>query len=372
MIFLLVSLLAGLILFWHIPAMEHIPPYRQNDQVSKKMSVIIPARNEEKNLQQLLESVHNQSSLPFEIFVVNDQSEDRTKEVAESFKVKVLDNPPLPDGWLEKSWACWNGAKEAKGEWLAFLDADTMIEKNGLARIAENLERTERKGILAVHPFHKIFKPYESLSALFHLIIFGSFGAFYPFAKSSKPKGAFGQCLICRKDEYFLLGGHEAIKSEVVENMAMGKMAALKGKKVFSMSGKKAISMRMYPNGLKELFRGWAKSFASAAGSAPLWCLALVIIWIGGVISFIFQLPKLWTGEWLPVLLVYVAFVIQLMTALSKTGSFRLWHILLFPIHGLFFIIVFLYSLFWTYGNKNAEWKGRKIILNKKESLEKK
>ncbi|MCD7036120.1 glycosyltransferase [Metabacillus sp. GX 13764] len=372
MFFLLVSLMAGLVLFWHVPSMEHIPPYRRNETVKEKMSVIIPARNEERNLQALLASIHAQSMLPFEIIVVNDQSEDQTREIASKYGVRLIDNPELPAGWLGKSWACWNGANAAKGEWLVFLDADTVIEKNGLARLAENFERKAAYGLLTVHPYHKIKKPYESLSALFHLIIIGSFGPFLPFAQKVKPKGAFGQCLVCTKEEYFSLGGHEAIRAEVVENMALGKLAAAKGRRVFAMSGCRAVSMRMYPNGIKELAFGWAKSFASGAGTAPFWCLLLIVIWIGGILSFVFQLPKLWTEEWLPYALIYAAFVIQLSSALRKIGNFRFLQLLVFPLHALFFLAVFILSFFLTFIKKNAKWKGRNIILEKNKAADRK
>ncbi|HEX8894267.1 MAG TPA: glycosyltransferase family A protein, partial [Terriglobales bacterium] len=90
------------------------------------VSVIIPARNEEANLQPCLQSLVSQTAPPFELIVVDDHSTDRTRSIAQSFPtVRVLEADPLPDGWSGKSNACWTGAKLAKGKWLLFTDADT-------------------------------------------------------------------------------------------------------------------------------------------------------------------------------------------------------------------------------------------------------
>lgn len=87
-----------------------------------KLSVIIPARNEETNLPYLLASLQNQTLPPFEIIVVDDCSEDRTREIAESFGITVIAGSPPPPGWTGKNWAVWNGYLQSIGEFIAFLD----------------------------------------------------------------------------------------------------------------------------------------------------------------------------------------------------------------------------------------------------------
>jgi len=98
------------------------------------ISVIIPARNEERSLPSLLSSLHNQTLKPDEIIVVDDNSEDATAEVADKGGAKVIHAKALPEGWHGKAWACWTGAKEAQGEILVFLDADTSVQPDGLLR----------------------------------------------------------------------------------------------------------------------------------------------------------------------------------------------------------------------------------------------
>ncbi|MTH53153.1 glycosyltransferase [Bacillus mangrovi] len=361
MAMIIAALLAGLFLFWRIPAFEAIPSDSSRRLVKDKLTIIIPARNEEENLQILFQSIASQSETPFEIIVADDGSEDHTAAVAEKNGAAVIKVPELPEGWKGKSWACWNGALQASGEWLLFMDADTYFEKNGMARLTGLFRHIERKSVLTVHPFHAMQKPYETGSALFHLMTVGAIGAFAPAWARKKGNGAFGQALLCRREDYFGWGGHESIKDEVVETMAMGKKITESGKAILYASGRKAISMRMYPEGPVSMFNGWAKSFASGAAAAKIRFLLLSSIWLGGLFSFWAKIPVLFTNEWPAYLLLYTAAVIQLSSALAKFGRFPIWSILLFPLHLLFFLTVFCFSLYKTFIRKNAVWKGRKI-----------
>ena len=76
----------------------------------------------------------------------------------------------LPAGWLGKSWACWNGAREAKGSVLLFLDADITVEKDGIEKVFFYYQ--QQGGVLSVHPYHLVKSPYEMFSALFHYVTF--------------------------------------------------------------------------------------------------------------------------------------------------------------------------------------------------------
>src|ERR1700675_3103583 len=99
------------------------------------VSVIVPARNEEASLGDCLHSLVAQSGVAFEIIVVDDHSTDRTREIAKSFHtVQVIEAGPLPDGWTGKNNAVATGARDARGEWLLFTDADTLHLPGSLAR----------------------------------------------------------------------------------------------------------------------------------------------------------------------------------------------------------------------------------------------
>ena len=100
-----------------------------------EVSIIVPARNEEVCLGDCLLSLVSQTGVTFEIIVVDDHSTDRTRQIAESFVgVRVISSDPLPEGWTGKNNAVVTGAREARGEWLLFTDADTVHLPGSLAR----------------------------------------------------------------------------------------------------------------------------------------------------------------------------------------------------------------------------------------------
>lgn len=186
------------------------------------VSIIIPARNEEKSLPVLLASLRDQSFSPIETIVVVSDSEDNTKEIAEREGVITIQSDSLPLGWLGKSWSCYQGAQAAKGDILIFLDADTYIEKDGLENIVNIY--IKKGGVVSVQPYHKTKRLYEQFSAFFQVIMMGAMGTFTVIGKLIKPIGLFGPCIVLRKTIYLEIGGHVNVKGEVVEDLAFGKI----------------------------------------------------------------------------------------------------------------------------------------------------
>ncbi|MCA1062896.1 glycosyltransferase [Rossellomorea sp. AcN35-11] len=351
-------------LFFRIPLVNKAIHVR-NSFLVKKCSIIIPARNEEGTIGKLLSSIENQFIQPLEVIVVNDGSKDRTREISEEFGAIVIDSPPLPMGWKGKSWACWNGAKASKGEFLLFVDCDTWFEKAGLLRICETYKRQHCQGVLSIHPYHKMNSGYETLSMIFHFIIFAFTNVTHLLAGLFKPAGGFGQCFLCSKDVYRRIGGHEAIKSDMVEHFSLCRRAKACGESVEAVSGQRAISMRMYENGLAEVFHGWSKSFASGARSTNLLLLTVISIWIAFLISFIIQSPDMIAGNPYRYMLEYSLVSLYLYVIVSRIGNFTLLDTLLFPIHLLFFIMVFLHSVWNTFFTKQTKWKDRYVFVEK-------
>ena len=307
------------------------------------VSVIIPARNEEPNLPTLLRSLASQQVKPHEILVVDDGSTDRTAELARQLGATVIASPPLPDGWRGKTWACHQGALAASSDRLLFLDADTWFEPDGLGRILSGYT----DGAFSAGPYHMVRKPYEELSLFFNLVM----------TASTVPEGLFGPMLLVDRESYRRIGGHEAVKSRILENFWLAGQFRAAGIPVRSASGRGTFAFRMYPNGLRELVEGWTKGFASGAGQTPRGKLLLVVAWMTGLM----QPAILWltTGHWFQGGALYLLCAAQVAWFGRRVGAFSWGGALLYPVPLAFFFAVFARSA--TRSGKLVHWKGRDI-----------
>ncbi len=359
-----VAMILTILMFTRIPIVKKTIHVR-NSYLVKKCSIIIPARNEENTIGKLLSSIHMQFIQPLEVIVINDGSSDRTKELAEERGAKVIDAPPLPNGWNGKSWACWNGAQASKGEFLLFVDSDTWFEEAGILRICETYKQQQCQGILTIHPYHKMETAFETLSMMFHLVVFASTNVTHLFSWLCKPSGGFGQFFLCTRSVYGRIGGHEAVKGELVEHFALSQHAKKCGESVEAASGMGAISMRMYRDGFGDLFYGWSKSFASGAKTTNIFLLVLTSIWIASLNSLVLHLPGMMWADPFQFLIQYSLIGGCLYIIVRRIGNFSFFETLLFPIHILFFLVCFLHSLWNTFFGKKTIWKDRYVFIEK-------
>ena len=190
-------------------------------------------------------------------------------------------------------------------------------------------------------------------------------GAFTPFQTRIKPIGAFGPCLICKKEDYQKIDGHKSIKGKVMEDIEIGKKFLKAGIPIYCLGGKGTIDFRMYPGGFKEMIKGWSKSFGSGAKSTSIPVLIVVIAWIVGAIFplnlFADGLSPFTADIFLTGILFYIAFVAQIYWMSYRIGSFSIWASLFYPVPLAFFVIVFLYSFILTVFKKRVTWKDREI-----------
>jgi 4,4'-diaponeurosporenoate glycosyltransferase len=187
------SVLSGLAMLWRLPSFKRTRPLLSaEDTDTKAVSVIIPAYNESRRLQPLIESLNSQTQQPLEILVVDDHSTDGTGLLAASLGCQVLLADPVEPGWVGKSRACWSGAKKAQGTVLVFLDADTRLERDeALSELVAAFAQQGKKGILSVQPFHRVKKRYESFSAIFNIIVLSGLNRFSILGSRIHGTGAF-------------------------------------------------------------------------------------------------------------------------------------------------------------------------------------
>lgn len=353
----------GFLILFRIPRCTR--SYSKGSERQPSISVIIPARNEADSLPALLASLRNGDYVPNEIIVVVGQCEDRTKEVAKGEGVTIIDSEPLPEGWVGKPWACYQGARLAKGDILIFLDADTCVGKDGLRDIVDTYLETD--GVVSVQPYHKTSRLYEQLSMFFNIIMMGAMGPFTVMGRLIKPIGLFGPCVVVKKEYYFASGGHLAVKGEVVEDLALGEQLKKRNLPIHCYGGQGTISFRMYPNGIRELVDGWSKGFSIGARRAHIPLVVAIIAWVGsgisatvGAIGAISSMQNTAIMWWT---LAYLVYAVQVHWMALRVGTFRFYTALLFPVSLLFFIAVFFRSIFLVVVKRKVIWKGLPISL---------
>ena len=333
-------------------------------ETGSELSIIIPARNEETRLPRLLESLRSEGLFGrFEIIVVDDGSEDRTAEIAASAGCILLTAGEKPEGMQGKSWACAAGAAAASGRLLCFLDADIWFTSGGFDRVASCF----KGGLMSVQPYHRFVRPYESLSSFFNLLAAAGVNSFCLQSCRRPPLGAFGPCMICSRDDYEKSGGHLAVASELVDDIALARLFVCKGMDVTNYAGRDSLEYRMYPGGFHELYEGWTKNMAEASASSSKLTGLFFGIWCAGAaniaLSFAYSVAKpatlaLTAG-------VYLFYGIQTLYNLRKIGSWNAAVILSYPIHLLFFLGLLCISGIRSRFIGRVSWKGRSIKIKK-------
>ena len=232
-----------------------------------EVSVIVPARNEEVTLASCLRSLLGQAGVSYEVIVVDDDSTDRTREIAESFSVQLIGADPLPSGWSGKCNACWAGAKVAQGKWLLFTDADT---RHTPQSIASGLREAEEWGaaMLSYSPKQEVHGVAER--ALMPVIFAELAVRFRPKEVSdpaSPAAAANGQYLLVRRDAYVAVGGHAAVAKAILEDVELARRLKDAGCRLkFRQSD--VVSTRMYRS-FSEMSEGWTKNLALLFPDAP-------------------------------------------------------------------------------------------------------
>jgi glycosyltransferase involved in cell wall biosynthesis len=235
-----------------------------------EVSVIVPARNEEANLANCLQSLVEQQGVSCELIVVDDHSTDRTREIAQSFPATVIEADPLPAGWSGKCNACWTAAKVATGKWLLFTDADT---RHSPSSIASGLREAEAHdaALLSYSPKQEVHSLAER--ALMP-VIFAELAVTYRPREVSDPASpaaaANGQYLLIRRDAYDAVGGHASVAHAILEDVELARKVKSAGYRL-QFRASDVVSTRMYRT-FPQMWEGWTKNlvllFPNARGLA--------------------------------------------------------------------------------------------------------
>ena len=228
------------------------------------VSIIVPARNEEACLAACLESLVAQTGIAHEIIVVDDDSTDRTAEIARSFPgVELIPAGSLPDNWTGKNNAMSAGAKAAntKTKWLLFTDADTVHQPGSLARAVAEAEQ-HGAALLSYSPAQEVHGFWEKAVMP---VIFAELATTYPPQAVNDPASpiaaANGQYLMISREAYDAVGGHSTIAADLLEDVALARLVKRSGRTIFFRYAADAVRTRMYRS-FAQLREGWTKNLA--------------------------------------------------------------------------------------------------------------
>ncbi|WP_308637391.1 glycosyltransferase [Paenibacillus silvisoli] len=360
---IIVLLIAAWAAGWFLFRRNTIPTRSSRPAAPGKLSVIIPARNEEGNLPHLLSSLQAQTvrsaeiEIEFEIIVVDDHSEDRTREAAERFGVKVISSPPLPQGWTGKNWAVWNGYLAATGDLFAFLDADVRLAPHALQSLLA--AREDAGGAVSVVPYHEAERFYERLALIPNVL--GLFAFTSPLERTNPAKGLYGSCIVVSRADYEKVNGHEGVKAELLDDLNLGGKFMAAGVPVRNFIGYGAVSFRMYPGGIRSEVEGFSKGAVLSTSKLSLGTTLLVAVWLLGLLTAELAPFFLATSLALPLAIGYVLYTAQMYYFVRYTGRFGGWLPAVHLLSSVFFIYIMLYSLYQVVFFGRVAWKGRRI-----------
>jgi glycosyltransferase involved in cell wall biosynthesis len=237
-----------------------------------RVSAIVPARNEEATIGAAIASLAAQPEIG-EIIVVNDQSTDGTAAILRELatrvpKLHVLETKELPAGWVGKNYAVSLGAAQAQGDWLLFTDADGVHLPGSTGRALADAAHFAA-GLVSYSPEQETRGWWEKALVPF---IYSRLSRRYRYDEVNDPASpeaaASGQYLLMRRDEYERVGGHAAVAAEVLEDVALARLAKNAGVWLHFASGAGIIRVRMYRT-FRSMWEGWTKNLFPLIGGTP-------------------------------------------------------------------------------------------------------
>lgn len=324
-----------------------------------KVSILIPARNEEADILELLVSIKNQDYSNYEVIVLDDNSDDNTYEVVENFcltnpQYKVVRGKELPQNWLGKNYACHQLSELAIGKYLLFIDADEAI-KRGLINSLINRMEIGELALLSVFTNQTIKSIGEWLTVpLMHFILLNLLPLrLVKLSKNPAFAAASGQCMFFNANNYKENHWHERVKHQVVEDVEIMKLVKLEKFNAEALLANGLIYCRMYKD-LGESLNGFSKNLLAGFGNNIIILLFYqLLVTIGPVILILnFNVALLV----LPLTLIVLSRI--MISYLS--GQNVLINLVLHPFQMLFFLIISFISIK-KHIFKTSTWKGRTI-----------
>jgi glycosyltransferase involved in cell wall biosynthesis len=326
-----------------------------------RVSIIVPARNEQRNIREALQSLLELDYPDYELIVVNDRSMDDTGPILEemvssALRLRVIHVDVLPQGWLGKNHALWIGSQIATGDLLLFTDADVIMERTVLSRAVAYLEQ-EKLDHLAATPSMHMPTTFLSMFGTSFIIFFSLFAR--PWKARDAKSGChigIGAFNLIRSDVYSKVGGHETIRLRPDDDIKLGKIVKKGGFRQDAVYAPDFLAVEWYST-LAEVIKGLEKNaFSGADYSVPMVLSGALFHIVCSIWPFMALFMTDGAVRWL-----YIATVGLIMLAFTDTARFHRskgWYVLGYPVTTALFVFILLRTMFLNLLQGGIYWRG--------------
>lgn len=353
----------------------YLDKFEKKEHTNPKVSVILPARNEEEFIGKCLDSLIEQDYTNYEIIVVDDSSDDATGKIISEYAKKNSKIIPVsaqikPDGWMGKNWACMEGYKKTTGELLLFTDADTKHSQNVISLAVSHLLSFNLDALSAIPKMRTMDFWTRITLPMISTFLHTRFSAVRVNDPSKKTAYFFGSFFIIKQKTYKEVGMHEGVKHEIIEDGALGKKVKELGHKMKMTRGDHLIEAvwardkSTLWNALKRLMIPlYLQNGKIAIGIffavlfllfMPFPILAYSTLGIFETTSFLI----LFAASFVASIMIYIGAIIEV----KKLLQLRLIDALFAPLGSLIVVLGFLGGLFQA-KNSTVSWRGRKYSM---------
>ncbi len=333
--------------------------HRKNPLTASRVSILIPARNEEENIGRLLESIKAQVYPEWEAIVYDDLSEDQSAEIASRFasedkRIRLVRGRGLPGGWRGKNHACHQLAANASGEYLLFLDADVVVGK-WLLRDAIGHLQQHKLDLLSIFPYQCMKSFGEQITVpLMHWVLV----SLLPLILTKNTRipslsAANGQFMLFKGDTYLRHRFHDIMKNYATEDIVIARHMKRKGMRIHTLLSREQVKCRMYRN-FSEAVQGFSRSMIAFFGGHSLLTLLYAMITTFGVIP-------VWSGLGAPAAYGYLSATLLIRILVSIAGKQNvLLNFVTAPLQQMVFLIIAIKAIY-NKTRKKTIWKGRLV-----------
>lgn len=340
------------------------------------ISVCIPARNEEINIRRCIDAVLHQDYPNFEVVVLDDRSMDATADILRQLanqndRLKVLNGSDLPEGWAGKPHALYQASAAAKGEWLCFVDSDTFLTRNALSSVYA--KAVETKADLFTIMTRQILGSFWERTVM-PLVMTALSVGFSPRKvndPSRRDAVANGQFIFIKRSIYDLIGGHERVKGQIVEDKALSENVKWNGHRLVVADGMQVASTRMYTS-LGTMWEGWTKNIylglrdhpsllLLGAFGATLALLAALFLPVWPLLGLAWYLNG---GGWMALFILLEAllvwgYLVCIRAVAAQKMEISRWYAWTTPLGAGVFAAMMLTSAWKVVSGQGVTWRGR-------------